>query len=76
MLDAGTLAPDAYSADTGIYADARANVKKLSGARRLELSGVIRDLEDMAARGQFTPPACRRCFSRCSATPSTGPPAR
>ena len=55
MLDAGTLAPDAYSADTGIYADARAKVKKLSGARRLELSGVIRDLEDMAARGQFTP---------------------
>jgi D-glucuronyl C5-epimerase C-terminus len=55
MLDAGSLAPDAYSADTGIYADARAKVKKLSGARRLELSGVIRDLEDMAARGQFTP---------------------
>jgi hypothetical protein len=55
MLDAGTLAPEAYSADKATYADARRKAKKLSGARRLELSGVIRDLEDMAARGQFTP---------------------
>jgi hypothetical protein len=55
MLDAGTLAPDAYSADKALYADARARAKKLSGSRRLELAGVIRDLEDMAARGQFTP---------------------
>jgi len=54
MLDAGTLAPDAYQADLDLYADARAKAKKLTGARRLELSGVIRDLEDMAARRQFT----------------------
>src|SRR3954447_25250355 len=55
MAAAGTLAPDAYQADLGIYADARAKARKLSGGRRLELSGVIRDLEDMAARGQFEP---------------------
>src|SRR3954454_11486926 len=52
---AGTITPEAYQADLGAYADARAKVKKLSGARRLELSGVIRDLESMAARGQFAP---------------------
>jgi hypothetical protein len=55
MLDAGRLAPDAYAADNTAYAVAGAQAKKLRGARRLELSGVIRDLEDMAARGQFTP---------------------
>src|SRR4051812_23270852 len=52
---AGNLAPADYQADLQAYADARAKVKKLSGARRLELDGVVRDLEDMAARGQLEP---------------------
>jgi hypothetical protein len=55
MYAGGSLAQADYAADRATYVDARAKVKKLSGARRLELSGVIRDLEDMAARGQFEP---------------------
>src|SRR3954453_248777 len=55
MLAAGTLAQADYDADRFTYADARAKTRKLSGARRLELSGVLRDLDDMAARGQFEP---------------------
>ena len=37
-----------------IYTDARARVKRLSGSRRIQLGGVIGDLEGMAARKQFT----------------------
>src|SRR3954470_7008581 len=55
MYAGGSLPQADYAADRATYADARASVKKLSGARRLELAGVIRDLEDMAARGQFEP---------------------
>src|SRR3954454_16004217 len=55
MYDGGSLAHADYAADRAASADARAKVSKLPGARRLELSGVIRDLEDMAARGQFEP---------------------
>src|SRR3954452_3325862 len=55
MYANGSLPQADYATDRATYADARAKVKKLSGARRLELSGVIRDLEDMAARGQFEP---------------------
>src|SRR3954452_2661732 len=55
MLADGTLAQADYDADRFTYADARAKARKLSGARRLELSGVLRDLDDMAARGQFEP---------------------
>src|SRR3954470_5367633 len=55
MYAGGSLPQADYAADRATYADARAQAKKLSGSRRLELSGVIRDLEDMAARGQFEP---------------------
>jgi hypothetical protein len=54
LLAAGQIAPADYTADVMTYADARAKVRKLSGARRLELSGVLRDLDDMAARGQLS----------------------
>src|ERR1700749_3173362 len=50
----GTVAQADYAADRATYSDARARVKQLSGARRLELDGVLRDLDDMAARGQFS----------------------
>jgi hypothetical protein len=36
------------------YDEAKAKVKRLSGIRRTELAGVVKDLEGMAARGQFT----------------------
>src|SRR3954454_14971985 len=54
LAAAGALAPADYDADRSTYSGARAEVKRLTGARRLELSGVIRDLEDMAARRQLT----------------------
>jgi hypothetical protein len=54
LYASGAVAQADYAADRATYSDARARVKKLSGARRLELAGVLRDLDDMAARGQFT----------------------
>jgi hypothetical protein len=54
LLAAGQIDQPTYSADRATYSDARAKARKLSGARRLELSGVLRDLDDMAARGQLT----------------------
>jgi hypothetical protein len=54
LLAAGQLAQPDYAADRATDSDARAKVRKLSGARRLELSGVLRDLDDMAARGQLS----------------------
>ncbi len=55
LYASGAVAQADYAADRATYSDARARVKKLSGARRLELAGVLRDLDDMAARGQFSP---------------------
>jgi len=54
LAAAGAVAPADYDADLSAYKDARAKAKRLNGARRLELGGVIRDLEDMAARRQLT----------------------
>src|SRR5690242_1021147 len=54
LLAQAQIDPAAYSADRATYSDARAKVRKLGGARRLELSGVLRDLDDMAARGRLT----------------------
>jgi D-glucuronyl C5-epimerase C-terminus len=54
LYAAGAVAQADYAADRATYSDARARVKKLSGTRRLELAGVLRDLDDMAARGQLS----------------------
>lgn len=54
LLAAGQLAQADYAADRAAYSDARAKTRRLRGARRYELSGVVGDLEDMAARGQLT----------------------
>jgi D-glucuronyl C5-epimerase C-terminus len=54
LLAEAQIDEGAYAADRATYSDARAKVRKLTGARRLELSGVLRDLDDMAARGQLT----------------------
>src|ERR1700759_3511513 len=54
LYAAGSVAQADYAADRATYLDARAKVKKLTGARKLELAGVLRDLDDMATRGQFS----------------------
>lgn len=46
--------PAAIATYRATYTDARARVKKLTGARKVQLGGVITDLEGMAARKQFT----------------------
>jgi hypothetical protein len=51
----GAVAPEIAAAHRATYDDARAKVKRLQGARKLELGGVVRDLEDMAARDQLQP---------------------
>src|SRR3954452_10471905 len=55
LVTAGTVAPEVAGAYRATYDDAKTRRKKLTGARYLELGGVIRDLDDMAARDQFTP---------------------
>src|SRR3954453_18262343 len=52
----GRITPETAAADRAVYDNARARVRRLTGARRLELGGVIRDLEDMAARHQLPQP--------------------
>src|SRR3954454_5080441 len=54
LYASGAVAQADYAADRAAYSNARARVKRLSGARRLELGGVLRALDDMAARGQFS----------------------
>jgi hypothetical protein len=51
----GTIAPEIAAAHRATYNDARAKVKRYTGARKVQLGGVVDDLEDMAARKQFTP---------------------
>jgi D-glucuronyl C5-epimerase C-terminus len=53
----GSLTPEDAAAKRAIYDDAKAKVKRLEGARKVELGGVVKDLEDMAARGQFKVPS-------------------
>lgn len=53
-LQAEGADPAAIAGYRATYTDARARVKKLTGARRVALGGVITDLEGMAARKQFT----------------------
>jgi hypothetical protein len=54
LVSAGTLAPEDYQVHRAAYDDAKATVKKLVGARKAELNGVVSDLDDMAGRGQLT----------------------
>src|SRR4051812_34303838 len=51
----GELTPETAAAYRATYDDAKTRQKKLTGARNVELGGVIRDLEGMAARKQFSP---------------------
>lgn len=53
-LQAEGADPAAVAGYRATYTDARARVKKLTGARKVALGGVVTDLEGMAARRQFT----------------------
>jgi hypothetical protein len=53
----GSLTPEDAAARRAVYDDAKAEVKTLTGARKVELGGVVKDLEDMAARDQFKVPS-------------------
>jgi hypothetical protein len=53
----GVLTPEDAAAKRTVYDDAKAKVKKLTGARKVELGGVVKDLEDMAARGSLAEPS-------------------
>ncbi len=51
----GAIAPEVAAAHRVTYNDARAKVRKFTGARKVQLGGVVKDLEDMARRDQFRP---------------------
>ena len=53
----GKLTPEDAAAKRAVYDDAKAVEKKLTGTRKVELGGVIRDLDGMAARGSFSTPS-------------------
>src|SRR4051794_23104122 len=53
----GQLTPEDAAAKRAIYDDAKATAAKLTGTRKLELGGVIKDLDGMAARGSFSQPS-------------------
>ena len=53
----GAITAEDAAAHRALYIDARSKVKRLTGARRTELGGVVSDLEGMAARGSFNQPS-------------------
>jgi hypothetical protein len=53
----GALTTEDAAAKRAVYDDAKAKVKTLTGARKGELLGVVKDLEDMAARGSLKTPS-------------------
>src|SRR4051794_12528717 len=53
----GRLTPEDAAAKRSIYDDAKAIERKLTGARKTELGGVIQELDGMAARGAFAEPS-------------------
>jgi hypothetical protein len=53
----GKLTPDDAGAKRAVYDDAKKVEKQLTGTRKAELGGVIRDLDGMAERGAFTVPS-------------------
>jgi hypothetical protein len=50
----GAIDDVAYAERRAAYDDAKARLKKLKGARKIELGAVVKTLEDVAARGQLT----------------------
>jgi hypothetical protein len=57
LADAGAISAEDAAAHRALYIDARKQVRRLSGTRRNELNGVVKDLQGMAARGSFKAPS-------------------
>ncbi len=55
LHDAGSIDPAAFAAYRTEYRRDTALVKTLTGRRRIEMAGVLRNLDQMAARGSLTP---------------------
>lgn len=55
LVREGAIDRDTAELSRETYRSARATVSRLSGARRLELGGVLRAVDGMAARGAVTP---------------------
>jgi hypothetical protein len=53
----GSITAGDAAAHRALYIEARSKVKRLTGARRKELDGVVKDLQGMAARGSFEQPS-------------------
>ncbi len=53
MLSAGAIDRATYDARLATYLDARKLLRKLGGTRRAELGAVLRNLDDVAARGDL-----------------------
>lgn len=51
---AGAITPEAAASYRRIYDDARASLRRLTGARKAELGGVLRTIDGMAAAGDLT----------------------
>jgi hypothetical protein len=54
MLDAGAIDEASYDERRAVYLDAKRTARRLQGARRVELTAVVRTLEGIAARRQLT----------------------
>jgi hypothetical protein len=54
LVAGGAVDPVTGAADIALYRDVKATAKRLSGTRRVELSGVVATVDDIAARGQLT----------------------
>src|SRR5215210_2045552 len=53
LYRAGSIDQATYDADTAILADVKRRIKRLTGARKAQLAGVLATTEGMAARGQL-----------------------
>ena len=66
---AGAIDDATYAERRAAYEDAKRTVKKLSGARKVELGAVVSTLEDVAARGQLTASRLAPLFLTLAAQP-------
>jgi hypothetical protein len=53
LYERGQIDQATYDADRAVHADVKRTIRRLSGARRQELAGVLATIEGMAARGSL-----------------------
>src|SRR5688500_16212466 len=53
LYERGTIDRATYDADRAIHADVKETIKRLEGARRAELAGVLATVEGIAASGSL-----------------------